>query len=283
MVKLAPVLCAISALPKRPKMKNLYRAPMLEWVRPPATEDFRRAIGPGAAGADPANVKRWVSDTLTPCWRSFYATWREEWLLQKLSGHCSVERPTPQFAQTTHSGFTGLPAVTRAAHVRGLGVSRDSPVDLLGHCRQRTLSLLNIKESHSISGLVQNKIPCRRFMASSALNLRPSRPTVENALRPIPASRSRCRLVTTPATLTSLIEASNGEVYTSATGKPFSQASSRRRCRWGCLDVTKLLVDDVHSSGGSRSGGPAGDNGQAPRRSDSRESTVREGVEGPIL
>jgi len=54
-------------------------------VRPPDGGISEGPNRPGKAGADPQNVKRWVSDTLTPMLAVICATpGGEEWLLQEI-------------------------------------------------------------------------------------------------------------------------------------------------------------------------------------------------------
>ena len=69
-------------------------------------------------------------------------------------------------------GFTGLPAVTRQPML-GTGV-RETP-GVSATYRQRTLSLLNIKESTLHLWVSKNKTRAVAFMASFALNPRLSR------------------------------------------------------------------------------------------------------------
>jgi phage replication initiation protein len=117
-------------IPKDAEDEERYRAPVLEWYTL-LTEGFQKGrLAQEKQVQTLQDVKRWVSDTLTPMLAVICATpGGEEWLLNEIvRGICSVERPTPQFAQNQP---TRLITVCRRERgqpmLGGLGVSRDSP------------------------------------------------------------------------------------------------------------------------------------------------------------
>jgi excisionase family DNA binding protein len=79
-------------------------------------------------------------------------------------GHCSVERPTPQFAQATHSVSPVCRRSRGQPMLGGLGVSQRLPRCICIMLTVKELSAwLNIKESTLYLWASQNKIPCRRI------------------------------------------------------------------------------------------------------------------------
>jgi excisionase family DNA binding protein len=78
-------------------------------------------------------------------------------------GHCSVERPTPQFAQATHSVSPVCRRSRGQPMLGGLGVSQTPPVYLHMLTVKELSAWLNIKESTLYLWVSKNKIPCRRI------------------------------------------------------------------------------------------------------------------------
>jgi excisionase family DNA binding protein len=83
----------------------------------------------------------------------------------KLSGALLGGKTDTAICSSNHPiGFTGLPAVTRAAHVRGTGGVARLPRCICIMLTVKELSAwLNIKESTLYLWASQNKIPCRRI------------------------------------------------------------------------------------------------------------------------
>jgi hypothetical protein len=163
--RLAPFLCGFPADYQRmPRMKNGTGLPVLEWYAL-LTEGFQKGrLAQEQQVQTLQNVKRWVSDTLTPMLAVICATpGGEEWLLTgNCQGHSSVERPTPELAQaTTHSVSPVCRRSRGQPMVGGLGVSADSPGVSAHAYRQRTLGLAQYQAVHTLPlGVTeQNPVP----------------------------------------------------------------------------------------------------------------------------
>ncbi|MFN8333407.1 MAG: replication initiation factor domain-containing protein, partial [Saprospiraceae bacterium] len=140
---------------KETEDEERYRAPVLEWYAL-LTEGFQKGrLAQEKQVQTLQNVKRWVSDTLTPNpWRGRMAT------TGNCPGHCSVERPTPQFAQATIQSVSPVCRRSRGQPMLGgLGVSGDSPGDLHMLTVKELSAWLNIKESTLYLWVSKNKIP----------------------------------------------------------------------------------------------------------------------------
>jgi hypothetical protein len=166
-------------IPKDAEDEERYRAPVLEWYAL-LTEGFQKGrLAQEKQVQTLQNVKRWVSDTLTPMLAVICATpGGEEWLQHEIvRGICSGGKTDTAICSSNHPlGFTGLPAVTRAAHVRGTGGVARLPRCICIMLTVKELSAwLNIKPSTLYLWVSQNKIPCRRIHGLSGLNLTPSR------------------------------------------------------------------------------------------------------------
>jgi phage replication initiation protein len=136
-------------IPKDAEDEERYRAPVLEWYAL-LTEGFQKGrLAQEKQVQTLQNVKRWVSDTLTPMLAVICATpGGEEWLLNEIvRGICSGGRTDTGACSSNPLGFTGLPAATRAAHVRGTGGVEQTPPVYLHMLTVKELSAwLNIKE-----------------------------------------------------------------------------------------------------------------------------------------
>jgi hypothetical protein len=164
-------------IPKDAEDEERYRAPVLEWYAL-LTEGFQKGrLAQEKQVQTLQNVKRWVSDTLTPMLAVICATpGGEEWLLNEIvRGICSVERPTPELAQATHSVSPVCRRSRGQPMLGGLGVSETPPVYLHMLTVKELSAWLNIKESTLYLWASRTRFPAVAFMASSALNLRRSR------------------------------------------------------------------------------------------------------------
>jgi hypothetical protein len=141
-------------IPKDAEDEERYRAPVLEWYAL-LTEGFQKGrLAQEKQVQTLQNVKRWVSDTLTPMLAVICATpGGEEWLQHEIVRGISGGKTGTGTCSSNHPlGFTRrLPAGTRAAHVRGTGGVARLPRYICIMLTVKELSAwLNIKAVHTL-------------------------------------------------------------------------------------------------------------------------------------
>jgi hypothetical protein len=157
-----------------------YRAPVLDWYAL-LTEGFQKGrLAQEQQVQTLQNVKRWVSDTLTPMLAVICATpGGEAWLLNEIVRGIARwnDRHRNLLKQPAHSVSPVCRRSRGQPMLGGLGVSQDSPGVSAYAYRQRTFSLAQYQRIYTVPlGLQRTRFPAVVYMASSALNLRPSRP-----------------------------------------------------------------------------------------------------------
>ncbi len=164
-------------IPKDAEDEERYRAPVLEWYAL-LTEGFQKGrLAQEKQVQTLQNVKRWVSDTLTPMLAVICATpGGEAWLLNEIvRGIARWKDRHRTNSQATHSVSPVCRRSRGQPMLGGLGVST-FPVICIMLTVKELSAWLNIKQSHTLPLGLTKTVPSVAFMASSALNLRRLRP-----------------------------------------------------------------------------------------------------------